>query len=1378
MAKQLNLFGKVVASSSHIYMNPISPYEKFIEYYYQRHCNTTTCKADIVKEAQKEWKLKFSKDKGALDAFLKESGETPVEDKQLCDFGFRKLATASSSSEVVLSCSSSQSVQETPNIASSLTDKHLYLEGHNLTVVKGFVADLCPGVVDSILSEDVIANKDFVGIAYSAVSLYNEFKNLRCTYLAQRERKRASKLERSLREVDKITADIKDTLLKANSIRLTPSLEITVLAASCLEKNRIITKATQHFLILKECLQKTPVMSNLRRRVKQQGKRGISHDEIQCRCMNSSTLTWSDAFGLIQDNENAGKSVGPGLSTRELLQVGQILEEHLSMELADIADMFGVPNDGHAQLVLQFLVRFPIMTLQKSKNIVIVNLHELIMQPGSLTTLIGIQSHPQPPSTATVSKPQPSQTSCARTQMNRGGGRPSIVSRFPNLVDIVAEFIKQHGYQAHQRRRTETATSCGVTLREIQQHLYEKIPELKKQGVGKTTIAYLMAPPHKGHRSAERYKSLVNARVPGKLNCYREDHPDQHYLFARVRYRQEFAQMFLKETCVFSCDDMNKLKVGPPAVSRYHQISRFFPSDDKPNVPDHDFPNPGYLLIPSGYMQLIEPATDTGNSSEYFEYSDHDTTKNVTPELEASVTEEDTLYDDFVVGNVDFSEQVTDPTEIEMVDLTKQSSPHNDPSPEADKMEEDTTPYSDSSMGNATSASSSPECSVSLTPSANSCEVCTSPGSGGTAEPRCSASAPPQPCVTYTSTQTMTYTSPEASVVLETMSSATGNLNMDSKNHSSLTITTVSGTVQLSTNNGSSAKKGPLPNDGTNPDAASPATTPATPHTGADQETEPRTSSGTDHSEATADRPSSHSDANARPFVTDKLGRKHFKIPHTGPAAVFLRASKFHSSTIQSHMNDLKPMVHTAVLEGKTNLIAIVDGGPDWSTASLLNAFFYMRLWRDCDLDLLVVTSFAARYSAYNPIEHLWSPLSKILNSVRLKAIDGDDQQPPCRLPGLSLAQRNEKEARVLDKSISALCEGYWKDASFNGFKVKPVGVPCIPTSPGFYSDHDFIHRFLKAPLREVFSLEYSQTLKDFQFMLQHIDRRHNELIFSKCSKADCSHCTSHPVRATDSYTFLQRRNKIMFNPQPSKNCQEHYSTFLDMCELELEELLSDDSLLPSCQNQELGRCSSCPAFTFLSKTEKRHISVFHRHSSPSTAKSKPLIYSCTCGLKFTSTYQLRKHKMSARHTRKRGKKATSLNTTKRLCVQSKLIQTTIIASSSGNSHVEEKEQSNNSTKPSVHENSDEEVSEKSESEESQSEMSDDEECKSDSEIDDQSEVEEVCIVCGMGEEDDSGVETWVLCDRCSNWIHEKCVPEDHIYEVTDDDFLCPKCLN
>ena len=68
----------------------------------------------------------------------------------------------------------------------------------------------------------------------------------------------------------------------------------------------------------------------------------------------------------------------------------------------------------------------------------------------------------------------------------------------------------------------------------------------------------------------------------------------------------------------------------------------------------------------------------------------------------------------------------------------------------------------------------------------------------------------------------------------------------------------------------------------------------------------------------------------------------------------------------------------------------------------------------------------------------------------------------------------------------------------------------------------------------------------------------------------------------------FHRRNKIVFNHNQAKIVKStHYSTFLGMCELESEELLSDDSLLPNCQNEELGKCSICPAFTFLSKTEE-----------------------------------------------------------------------------------------------------------------------------------------------------------------------------------------------
>ena len=61
--------------------------------------------------------------------------------------------------------------------------------------------------------------------------------------------------------------------------------------------------------------------------------------------------------------------------------------------------------------------------------------------------------------------------------------------------------------------------------------------------------------------------------------------------------------MYPKECKFYSCDDMNKLRMGPsPAVSRYHQQNRFFLRDKEPNLNDHVLPHPGYLLAVSGYQ--------------------------------------------------------------------------------------------------------------------------------------------------------------------------------------------------------------------------------------------------------------------------------------------------------------------------------------------------------------------------------------------------------------------------------------------------------------------------------------------------------------------------------------------------------------------------------------------------------------------------------------------------------------------------------------------------------------------------------------------------------------------------------------------------------
>ena len=43
-------------------------------------------------------------------------------------------------------------------------------------------------------------------------------------------------------------------------------------------------------------------------------------------------------------------------------------------------------------------------------------------------------------------------------------------------------------------------------------------------------------------------------------------------------------------------------------------IQHFFPVNDAQNVTDHNFPVPGYLLIPSGYMRLVKKPSPTANA--------------------------------------------------------------------------------------------------------------------------------------------------------------------------------------------------------------------------------------------------------------------------------------------------------------------------------------------------------------------------------------------------------------------------------------------------------------------------------------------------------------------------------------------------------------------------------------------------------------------------------------------------------------------------------------------------------------------------------------------------------------------------------------------
>ena len=105
----------------------------------------------------------------------------------------------------------------------------------------------------------------------------------------------------------------------------------------------------------------------------------------------------------------------------------------------------------------------------------------------------------------------------------------------------------------------------------------------------------------------------------------------------------------------------------------------------------------------------------------------------------------------------------------------------------------------------------------------------------------------------------------------------------------------------------------------------------------------------------------------------------------------------------------------------------ICDEGPDWTTKSMPNLINFGRLWRDLNLNILILTSYAPRHSCHNPIEHSWAPLSKWLTGVTLPIALEGKTFPWVNFAGLSENEIRNQKAEVLDEACRK-CSRYWTE--------------------------------------------------------------------------------------------------------------------------------------------------------------------------------------------------------------------------------------------------------------------------------------------------------------------------------------------------------------
>ena len=715
------------------------------------------------------------------------------------------------------------------------------------------------------------------------------------------------------------------------------------------------------------------------------------------------------------------------------------------------------------------------------------------------------------------------------------GGQPSLVSKFPEIVDITAEFIKQHGFAAQNRRRSETWCSSGVTTSQIRDHLYENIPGLKDHNISLSTICRLFQAPNKNFHASMRYKSYVNARVWTKSNSYREYHPDAHYLFARNKMRRELVTMFPNEMGILSINDMAKIKVGAPAVSRYHQLRAFFPTADQPNLSDHDFPVPGYLLTASGYMFLEYKS----NSEQLFSATVYDqhtpTICSDFPNLSLCGVK-GSIYESLshqLFLHLNVKATATDCFETIFEDIKKHPEYLNLPFDHETLLTtlKQVTEI-DNDVLNIILKSAS---------TVFSSKIVTFYKNAENEEIHFVVIQGKKTCI-----EPPIYIFKHSLKEFESLSFRKELINTYNEVEN----------LDLSI------------------------------------------------------------------LYYDNLGRAHFPTPYSGPASLKLRSTKYDPSTVVTHITDIHKLLQSHMTENeRSSFMLLSDGGPDFNPSSVLNQIHFYCLFKVLKLDFMSVFTYAARYSAFNPIEHLWSIMSNKLSGVIFSPIvDGEDKSP-CQQAGLSQDEVARKEAIVFNNAMKEL-SSYWNGINFDDYAISNEAIQCS-SNEVLCNDYEKIKAFLASPLHDLH--QYSDLVSEYKQMFGHIDHHLNELMFVKCNdRSCCDEWKSNQLK-----TFLQKYGMKLFAPVLGKGKDGHYNSFLQTCIQKTHQF--GDSGQPTASHKNVGKCQHCPSYHFKSETEKnRHMGIFHRRQKTTYHERS---FSCNvCSAAFSSLTSLNRHKKNSKH--------------------------------------------------------------------------------------------------------------------------------------------------
>ena len=275
-------------------------------------------------------------------------------------------------------------------------------------------------------------------------------------------------------------------------------------------------------------------------------------------------------------------------------------------------------------------------------------------------------------------------------------------------------------------------------------------------------------------------------------------------------------------------------------------------------------------------------------------------------------------------------------------------------------------------------------------------------------------------------------------------------------------------------------------------------------------------------------------------ITKDKLGRKKIAWPRSGPLTIQLYPSRVIESTNVMHANFLLNFLQREKVNREIfNVIAIADGGPDWSVKGIINLMSLGYLWKNSSLDVLILQCYAPGHSRFNPIERSWSQLTKWLVGVILP-VDIDGEVPK--------ENDDAKWNQVLDRA-AVLCSKFWHGKFYAGFRLTVNTFLSDNRLVGqLKSTHKLLHTFANASAKKIKeNTDMLELQSMYQFFVRHCNRKAYQIEFVRCKGISCTHCSNLPVRQNRLLDMIDEFGGSCPSPEKNNFYPGHYNTFLEM---------------------------------------------------------------------------------------------------------------------------------------------------------------------------------------------------------------------------------------